>query len=243
MEGQSAARERRRRWIRVSCWVMVAVVAIVGGPLGLLIRSARGKHRAVQALRERGASVEYRQGDARMPGHQVERHPLIPDLWVEVAVVDLGDRDIGDNELAWLDELPDLETLVLRNTRVTDRGMSCLAHLPRLTYLDLHGTRISDATVVLVGDERHLQDLDLGETQISDAGIEHLSQLERLRSLDLSGTKITELALTTLSALPKLKWLGLANVAIAPATIEAWSQSHPQVAVSAARDEASLLAR
>ncbi|OYV85571.1 MAG: hypothetical protein B7Z73_13310, partial [Planctomycetia bacterium 21-64-5] len=60
MDGQSKLRERRRRWIRLSCWLLVALVVVAGGPLGLLIRSARGKHRAVLALRERGAAVGYR---------------------------------------------------------------------------------------------------------------------------------------------------------------------------------------
>lgn len=229
MEGLSSVRERRRRWIRVSCWLLVAVVAIVGGPLGLLLRSARGKHRAVQALRDRGGSVEYRE---LQPGRQIERHPLLPDLWVEVAVVDLGDRDIGDDELAWLNQFDDLETLVLRNTRVTDGGMSCLANLPRLTYLDLHGTRISDATLALVGAEHDLQDLDLGETQITDAGVGHLRQLTRLRSLDLSGTKVSEAALASLAKLPQLQWLGLANVAIDSAAIGDWAKAHAQVVVS-----------
>lgn len=233
MEGQSSTRERRRRWIRLSCWLMVAVVAIVGGPLGLLLRSARGKHRAVQALRDRGALVEYRD---LQPDHQIERHPLLPDLWVEVAVVDLGDRDIGDDELAWLKQFGDLETLVLRNTRVTDRGMSCLSDLPRLTYLDLHGTQISDATLALVGAERDLQDLDLGETQITDAGVGRLAQLERLRSLDLSGTKISAAALAILAKLPQLQWLGLANVAIDSAAIGDWAKSRSQVVVSSGDD-------
>lgn len=241
MEGHSPSHERRRRWIRAGCWLLVAVVAIVGGPLGLLLRSARGKHRAVQALRDRGASVRDRA--AQLVDHQIERHPFLPDLWVEVALVDLGDLDIGDDDLAWLEEFPDLETLVLRNTNVTDRGMLCLKQLPRLTYLDLHGTKISDATLALIGEERDLQDLDLGDTQVTAAGIEQLSQLDRLRSLDLSGTKATEAALTSLAELPELQWVDLANVNIDRRTVEAWRESHPHVVVSADGDKAPLLAR
>jgi hypothetical protein len=233
-DGQREPRHRRRHWIRVCCWLSVAVVAIVGGPLGLLIRAATGQHRAVMALRQRGAAVAYR-NEPPPPGDPpavVDDDAFLRDFLVDVSVVDLGGTNIGDADLAWLEAFPHLETLVLRETRVTDVGLQCLGWLAELKYLDLHGTQIGDKTLELVAQQSELQDLDLGETQVTNVGLAQLSGLARLRSLDLSGTRVTEIGVGHLDPLAQLQWLGMEGTGVRVAFLDGWIKAHSQTVVS-----------
>lgn len=246
-DGQREPRDRRRRWIRVCCWLSVALVAMVGGPLGLLIRAATGQHRAVMALRQRGAVVAYRDDPPPLadPPAVVDDDAFLRDFLVDVSVVDLGGANLGDADLAWLKAFPHLETLVLRETHVTDVGLQCLGWLAELKYLDLHGTQIGDKTLELVSAQGELQDLDLGETQVTDAGLAKLSGLARLRSLDLSGTRVTEIGVGHLDRLTRLQWLGMEGTNVRLAFLDDWAKTHPQTVVScgaAAAEQPPLLA-
>jgi len=76
---------------------------------------------------------------------------------------------------------------------------------PNIHSLDLARTDITDADLQMLGDCRNLKTLRLANTAISDAGLKHLSQLPRLESLNLTGTKITGAAVAQFQAFPALK--------------------------------------
>ena len=70
--------------------------------------------------------------------------------------------------LEYLQGLPQLHTLNLRTTKVTDAGLAHLKGLPQL------------------------QSLDLGGIPMTDAGLEHLQGLLKLKSLFLGGTTVSD---------------------------------------------------
>lgn len=82
-------------------------------------------------------------------------------------VVDSGWRNFGDDEAAYLEELPNLKVLSLSNTRIGDAG---LTHLKELTSIET---------------------LYLNNTKLSDAGLEHLNGLTGLKVLHLKNTQVT----------------------------------------------------
>lgn len=231
----------RRRWIRVVAWSVVLLIATVGGPLGLLIRSATAQHRAVRALRERGGQVTYR-------GHEPAGAEVAPiddaglffNLWAEVSTVDLGGTEAGDREMAYLEALPMIEVLVLRDTHVTDAGLEFLTPLALLSYLDLHGTDISDAGLEAISQLSQLEDLDLSQTAIGDSQLADLANLRRLRSLDLTQTRVSDVGLPRLARLKSLQWLGLGQTGATAAAIARLRSTKPRMAVSLEGGELKL---
>lgn len=232
---------RRRRWIRVVCWSIVLLIAVAGGPLGLLIRSATAQHRAVRALRERGGQITYRGHEpvGRDAQPSVEAGVLFH-LWTVVSTVDLAGTEAGDREMAYLESLPDLEVLVLRDTHVTDAGLEHLRPLAALSYLDLHGTQIGDAGLEIVGRLVNLEDVDLSQTAVGDAGLAELTGLPRLRSLDLSQTQVGDAGLPKLKALKHLQWLGLGETNVTSAAIAKLHLTKPRTVVSLEGDDLKL---
>ena len=56
---------------------------------------------------------------------------------------DLGYTPAGDDLLKKLENLPDLETLNLSGTKITDAGLELLAKLPELKKLIIEGTQVT----------------------------------------------------------------------------------------------------
>jgi hypothetical protein len=234
--GAAASRWRhglKRRWRKVACWAAVLLVVGVGGPLGLSLRSAAARQKAVRALRERGGQIGYRGESAtatRAPSPDEEE--LLFHLWAEVTTVDLGGTEAGDAELALFDALPTVEVLVLRDTQVTDAGLDRLRRLTRLHYLDLHGTRITDAGLAVVGQFVELDDLDLSHNRLSDRGLGQLRDLLRLRSLDIGETGVSDTGVGQLGQLKELRWLGADQTRVSAAGARRVRQLLPQAVVS-----------
>ncbi len=208
------------------------LVVVVGGPLGLLIRSATAQHRAVRALRERGGQVSYRGQEPAGRDAGDDDGGFLRDFWAEVSTVDLGGTEAGDREMAYLEALPTVEVLVLRDTHVTDAGLEHLLSLAALSYLDVHGTEISDAGLETIGRLSQLEDLDLSQTAIGDAALAELGNLRRLRSLDLTQTHVSDAGLPAMKRLKHLQWLALGETEATPAAIAKLRLAIPRTAVS-----------
>jgi beta-lactamase regulating signal transducer with metallopeptidase domain/Leucine-rich repeat (LRR) protein len=72
--------------------------------------------------------------------------------------------------------LPELSTLTLSGTPVTDAGLKSLAKLAKLRELNLDDTAISDAGLALVKDNPRLQMLRIMHTQVTVAGVAALQK-------------------------------------------------------------------
>ena len=97
----------------------------------------------------------------------------------------------------------------LNGPQVTDAELACFEKLPELFSLRLIGTNISDVGLTHLKGATILQHLDLARTKVTDAGLSHLKGLRQLRSLDLGGTKVTDAGIEYLQGLTELESLNL----------------------------------
>jgi len=75
----------------------------------------------------------------------------------------------------------------LRGKQVDDELLAGLAQLPRLRSLILAAVKLSDDQLIPIGRIESLENLDLRDCPISDKGLAHLASLIKLKSLRLSG--------------------------------------------------------
>lgn len=85
---------------------------------------------------------------------------------------------IGDGDLTYLKEAPDVEYLDLRDTAVTNAGLKKLHHLRQLQGVNLAGTRITDDGLRILEEMRQVRVLDVSRTNVTADGIQRF-QLER----------------------------------------------------------------
>ena len=137
----------------------------------------------------------------------------------KLSFIDLEDTKISDAGLAHLTDLRDLILLSLDKTQVTDAGLARLKNLPSLESLWLDDTQIGDAGIVnLVGLD--LKEIHLDRTQIDDDGVAELVKFKRLRAVHLAGTRITDRGAQLLAALPDLEVLDLSDTGTGNGTLE-----------------------
>jgi len=161
--------------------------------------------------------------------------------------INLRGRWVTDGDLEKLaEEFPDLESLDLSHTHVTDLGLGFvarlsklknlnlyfaehvtesgvarLAELSKLERLNLRGARMSDSGMEFLSHLRNLRELDVGITQITDTSLEHLEGLDHLEKLALGGNRIGQSGLVFLQFLPSLKHLDLSGAQITDSGV--WS--------------------
>ncbi len=104
----------------------------------------------------------------------------------------LRGKEVKDEDLILLKDMPNLTELNLGGTTFTDAGMVHLKPLKNLTRLQLHNTKITDAGLVNLKEMTKLTSLNLyGSAGITDAGLEQLKSLPELKKLYLWQTKVT----------------------------------------------------
>jgi hypothetical protein len=99
-------------------------------------------------------------------------------------------------DLAMLERLPALGSLVLSNTEIDDTGLRAVGNLERLTHLRLRddsGKRLTSAGVAHLRHLPNLARLELLGPGFGDAALEHLDgdALPKLESIELSGCSLT----------------------------------------------------
>ncbi|MEN8114043.1 MAG: hypothetical protein ABFS21_06610 [Actinomycetota bacterium] len=146
----------------------------------------------------------------------------------------LSDNETIADTLDFVEALPELQTLGLRNAGLRDRHMrrlvanasiagldvghnriaggtlDKLAALNRLWDLDLTGTLVSDAAVVSLAEIPSLVRLKFGDTRLTDGAVGHLGRLGGVTRLWLTRTGITNDGLAALAGLmPQLHTLDI----------------------------------
>ena len=150
--------------------------------------------------------------------------------------------DANDELVAGLAALPNLETLILQTSELSDQGIAvlgrstglrtldlggagsarCLASLEPLTSLEslgLFGATLTDEALEHLPNSDGLRRLDLGFTGIGDRGLARLGRCVELRSLGLWHTDITDGGLAALAPLGHLVSLDLAGTGVGDAGI------------------------
>ena len=109
---------------------------------------------------------------------------------------------IGDQGLAHLKGLREMQDLVLSSTQITDAGLVHVQEMVELHTLQLNGCEnLTDTGIVHLSGLKNLQVLNLNATQITDAGLPHLARLTNLQQLDLGNClKVSMDGIQTLQA-------------------------------------------
>jgi len=124
-----------------------------------------------------------------------------------------------DADLACLEGMPNLDTLLLDGTQVTGVWLDSLSRAKNLVTLQLSGTQVSDESLVHFAPLSELRHITLSKTQITDAGLVHLSGLTNVRTLHLDHTNVTDQGMVHLSPLINLENLGLNNTGVGDAGV------------------------
>ena len=140
----------------------------------LVILSATANVRSDEAAAI--AKIEDAGGTVRKIAQNVE--------WREVAY-HLSDKEVTDEALAPLSEIPELTWLYLQGTKITDEGLKQLSGIKTLTKLHLEKTAIGDEGLVHLKSLENLEYLNLYGTKITDEGLKHLLPLKKLKKLYL----------------------------------------------------------
>jgi Leucine-rich repeat (LRR) protein len=116
--------------------------------------------------------------------------------------------------LAWISDadagavavLPNLRTLDLSFSLVTDAGIERLKPLEGVTDLNLYSVeRITDVSIAYIRGWRHLERLNLRGTDITDTSLQYLAGFPALKSLDVSHTQVTNNGMEFLAGLQSLE--------------------------------------
>ncbi len=225
---ESAAQSGRgfvRRAVRI--FAICALLVIAGGAAYVLLTpegaelwqqlfdpGAEEQRLAAEKLRQAGAIV-------------IQRQSIVS----SVSFRPIQGRQINsdDETLAYLEDLPSLESLDLAFTDVGDDQLRHIAKLRHLASVILTGTKITDNGLVHLRKLTALQGLQLGATAVTDDGLENLAALTDLRVLDLSNTRVTDEGLKHLKPLRKLQHLVLSNVEITDAGLQILAEVSPSL--------------
>ena len=242
-ERNMSEKPKPKRRFRFSLRTLLIVVVLLSVGLGwfaVRMRQAERQRKAVEAIREVGATVtyDYARDDIEYIWLAPPReHPSAP-TWLRELVGDdfLADVDdvhfnfheeVGDVELEHVSVLRKLTCLELSATQVTDVGTEHLTGLIRLEWLDLSGTHVTDDGLQHLKGLTNLEYLDLSDTQVTDGGLENLKGLTKLDSLMLCGTQVTDVGLQRLKRLTNLEYLALHGTHITKEGIEELRKALP----------------
>jgi hypothetical protein len=142
-----------------------------------------------------------------------------------VTGVNLRGSWVTDTDLRRLAEYPDLATLDLSLTRVTDQGMAEFRRLRNVTDLNLYYAEyVTDQGVAAIKDWRKLKRLNLHGTKSSDTALEHIAGITSLESLDVGSIMMTDVGLERLTTLTNLKELTMGGNELGDAGLQALRQ-------------------
>jgi hypothetical protein len=113
-------------------------------------------------------------------------------------------KQVTDEDLAHVGELPHLQTLNIISDRVTNEGLAHLASLKQLSRLSIRCPQVNDEGLRHLTPLQNLVLLDLGRTSTVGPGLDFLARLPQLRNLTLSGSKVTDAGLKNVRELDGL---------------------------------------
>jgi hypothetical protein len=137
--------KRKRRWYQFSLrtlMIFTAIAAVACGLLGRKIEQKRRQTAAVEAIRHLGGEVRF-QSPIDQPTEPLSPRWLLYDYFSEVESVSFVNRNIKDDDLQVLADLPRIKYLNLFNTRITDNGLLYVKRLTEIEVLVVAGTRVT----------------------------------------------------------------------------------------------------
>lgn len=104
----------------------------------------------------------------------------------------------------------------LRGKEVKDEELAALKDIPNLVEVNLGGTNVTDASLAHLKSATNLTRLGLQNTKITDAGLDNLAGLKKLNSLNVYGTAVSDKGIEKLSGLKSLKHLYVWQTKVTP---------------------------
>ena len=101
-------------------------------------------------------------------------------------------KDVKDDELLLLKDMPNLVELNLGGLNISDTSLAHIKPLKNLVRLQLHKTKITDRGLANLEGMAKLVSLNLYGTDVTDAGIQQLKGCKELKRLFVWQTKVTE---------------------------------------------------
>lgn len=231
------------RWYQYRLRTFLVFLALCAVWLGMISRRARQQRTAVEKIKALGGTVVYDYAKARggrwnefdpknsAAGPAWLRSFIGEDYFQTVVQVNLSKVKVSDDDLAILENLPDVESVDLSGTEISndglvhvegmrklkglflwktlidDRGLAHLRNLTDLRLLILDGTTVTDAGMENLQGLTNLEDwLGLTDTQMSDEGLKYFKGFKKLKEINLLRTKVTEHGAEELkSSLPNLR--------------------------------------
>lgn len=234
------AQKHKRHWFRFSLRTLLLLTAVVAAACGLIGRRVEQKRKeldAVANLVKLRCEVHWNyefiddelHRDATSNGPRWLRGILGDNFFDKLQDVRFLPpcARIGDDDLAPLEDLPDLDNLYLGGTQISDAGLQHIKGLTELRSLWLGHTQIHDAGLKNLARMQQLSMLDLSGTNVTDAGIPSLVPLRRLRILSLNYTKITDIGLKRLALLNQLRELRFSDAHCSKSAISALHKALP----------------
>jgi internalin A len=104
----------------------------------------------------------------------------------------------------------DVKSIILMDSKVTDKGMKAVLDCTNATDLFLNGTGVSDETLKQLGAFKALSYLQLGHTKVEGAGLEAVSSLP-IKNLGLEADTLSEDAFKAIGKMNALESLNLTD--------------------------------
>lgn len=142
----------------------------------------------------------------------------------ESDTVHIAQQSISDGELVALRGLTALRVLKLEQGKVSADGLSILADLPQLETLWLRNSRVGNRAIREIVKNRNLAYLNLPQAEFGDTGLELLTTLPHLQQLRFSSPHVTPRGLAKLSQARSLRLLHLFEVPVTAGVLQSITQ-------------------
>jgi internalin A len=215
------------RWLRFSLRTILVVVTVFGVWLGVKVDQARRQKRAIESLSALGAQFWFEHQRTSNGGFdgRIELHvpawarelcgddffQTVRGVYVRRRPGEKVDqpRQITDEDLKYLADLPHLEVLQIVSAPISDVGLAHVVYPERLREVTLSNTNIANAFLRRLRAAKRLESLWLDNTRVTDDGLTELYGITSLRRLSLSGTQSGDRGLAVFSKCRRLESLKL----------------------------------
>jgi len=153
----------------------------------------------------------------RLADHELTGFPRLPAL----RVLHLSGNQLGDAGLAIIGvaDLPNLASLYISRTDITDAGLKALLPLKNLEDLNLTETRV-DGTGLPALRSLPIRSFRLSRTPLDPGTLGSLADFPHLRALDISGTRLTDDDLPVLDSLSHLVYLNVTRTRVSAEALD-----------------------
>lgn len=223
---QDATLRAPRRWLQFRLRTLLLLPAVFG--MSLCFERVHRQKSGVQSVRELGGVVRYDYQESPLSGVSGDQLATPVPAWllslfgedlffnvVEVHLLSGGPYEerrltaaVTNGTLAQLKAFPELRSLHLQSTHLTDDGLRRLGAMKRLQVLALHdAAKITDAGISHLASLKSLEEVYINRAQIGDDALRVLSELPLLHTLHAEGVRFTDNGLKFLEGKSDLRVL------------------------------------